>query len=282
MPTWLNINPHSGGGRTRKMQEFADVKDFPDGEWLRTRPVGPLVSVCYHWIRAHGSKGGLLFPKICLNFDPLDGSFSENRYDENHRLISGCPWCDSPFSPFPEYWSNFIIRDLQDNPPNKRLPLFPEERQPAELLGVQCRFKTKGSKSWTPVRASRITQKLARKLQSLTRLNVHTNPKTGATKSFDLSHPRRGMDVLIYHDVSANRYDAQRGDQTQLTEEEQRYLWQPIDCLKPDKFQQAVRDYNALRPNFITPHHLQGDEPEEQPKHRQPFRRRNFWDRDDD
>jgi hypothetical protein len=162
--------------------------------------------------------------KACLNCDPIDGTFRENEY--NKRLISGCPYCDSPFPSIPVYWSNFIDRLLQDDRPcHRSKPLLPEERQRQELLGYECRFKVKGSKTWTPIRAGRITPKLAEKLHNLVKLNFHCHPRTGQKKYFSLSCPRYGMDIAIYHDRSPPpRYDAQRGEQIPLTEEEQNHL----------------------------------------------------------
>jgi hypothetical protein len=81
-------------------------------------PIGPVISIAYHWLTVSINRTRVTFPKACLNYDPIDGTFRENEH--NKRLISGCPYCDSPFPPIPVYWSNFIGRLLQDDRPYRR------------------------------------------------------------------------------------------------------------------------------------------------------------------
>jgi hypothetical protein len=289
----LNVNTPS---KTPKMQQYCDCIEWPDGEWRRVRPIGPVISIAYHWLTVSINGNRVTFPKACLNYDPTDGIFRENEY--NKRLISGCPYCDSPFPPIPVYWSNFIDRLLQDDRPYHRSKPLPEERQRQDFLGYECRFKIKGSKTWTPIRAGRITPKLAEKLHNLVKLNYH--PRTGQKKCFSLSHPRYGVDIAIYHDRGPPaRYDAQRGEQVPLTEREQNYLWQNIACLKPEKFEVATQAYQTLKSKLIVPpdyqdmdqtdrDHADNDDQDnysvERGRRKQPRRpyRRPFWNYDDD
>jgi hypothetical protein len=113
---WVALNVDTPS-KTPKMQQYCDCIKWPDGEWRRVRPIDPVISIAYHWLIAFINRSRVTFPKACLNYDPIDGTFRQNEHQNEHneRLISGCPYCDSPFSPIPVYWSNFIDRLLQDD-----------------------------------------------------------------------------------------------------------------------------------------------------------------------
>jgi hypothetical protein len=116
----------------------------------------------------------------------------------------------------------------------------------------------------------------------------------------NLSHPRYGMHIAIYHDRGPpTRYGAQRGERVPLTEKEQNYLRQNIACLKSEKFEVAIQACQILRSEVIVPrdyqdidqtdrdHESNGDEDNysiERERQQQPKRpyRRPFWKYDDD
>ena len=130
---------------------------------------------------------------------------------------------------------------------------LPEERQPKKLLGKRCRFKGKGSQTWTPIRVGRVTPKLADRLENLVHLNRHANPKNPAQwKCFSLSHPRYGTDVLIRCDRGPPVvYDCQKDEATELTDAELKYLWWNLDCLRPELFADAMRSFHSLKHRLI-------------------------------
>ena len=110
MLDWRSFKPKSQ--KTPRMEQYEDVIEWPNGEWKRVRPIGPPIGVANHWLVIRTKSGTATFPKMCLNYNPYTGSFNTNRY-KNNRLVQGCPYCDSPFPAFVDYFSNFIDRDLQ-------------------------------------------------------------------------------------------------------------------------------------------------------------------------
>jgi hypothetical protein len=189
---------------------------------------------------------------MCLNYNPYTGSFDQNRY-KNNKLAQGCPYCENHLPVSVDCFSNFIDRDLQRFKPAIRPKPLPEERQPKKLLEKRCRFKVKGSPTWTPIRVGRITPKLADRLENLVQLNRHANPKNPPQwKCFSLSHPRYGTDVLIRCDRGPPVvYDCQKDETTELTDTELKYLWWNLDCLRPELFADAMRSFHSLKHRLI-------------------------------
>jgi hypothetical protein len=236
------------------MSDFCDTIEWPDGKEKIVRPIGPIIGYAYHWLSIYTKTfSKATFPKLCLNFDQSTGTYKSNKYHKG-RLISGCPYCGSPFRPHITFYSNFIDRDLEFHHPPKLVRPLPEEQQRQELLGVPCYFKVKNSSTWTPIKAGKITSGLERQLQSVAYMNRHENPNNpGEFKRFSLSHPRRGMDVIIRMDKGPPvRYECRKYESSQLTKQELKYLWQPIHSVRGESFADAIRSYQSLQPRFIT------------------------------
>jgi hypothetical protein len=221
--------------RAPKPDELVDVLKFPSNEWISMRPVGPAVSYGIHWVETKNKEGKKTsFPVVCLAYN----ADTEER-DSTHE----CPWCDAEnelirFSQ--DYYSNFIIRSLQEEEPSKKVKPSKEE--------AESGFKTKGSKVWTPARAVRMTRSLVRELKKLGALNRHKDKKTGEKKAFPLSHPKYGCDINVMYDPNektpAKKYSVQLGEKTPLTEEEQEYLlWNIESLMKPKKLKEANADF---------------------------------------
>jgi hypothetical protein len=124
----------------------------------------------------------------------------------------------------------------------------------ADLLGYECYVKTPGGDTWTPVKASNIGSTLAEKFKALVQLNKHKIK--GVTKTFDLSHPKYGMDINIRYDADAAgaaRHDAQKEEKTALTDEEKAYLLQDIkivDKLIPSEEESRER-WDAVKDRVV-------------------------------
>ena len=43
MADWTSFKP--GSQKTPRMEQYADVIEWPNGEWKRVRPIGPLIGV---------------------------------------------------------------------------------------------------------------------------------------------------------------------------------------------------------------------------------------------
>lgn len=207
-----------------RADDIVDVLKLPDGEWLSTRAVGPVVSVGGHWVQVEPpvkDKKTKAFWAPCLAFDPKT---------EERDSTKTCPWCaDSTgwVRSALDYWQNFIVRSLEEDKPAKEKEHSKKERKTG--------FKEKGTKSWTPVRAMRIPPGFMRDMKKASSLNRHLNKKTGQKKAYPLSHEKCGVDLELQYDSSASAakmYSLSKGEKrTPLNEEQQEYLLQPIELL---------------------------------------------------
>lgn len=223
------------GNKAPRVDELTDLLKLPPNEWITLRFVGPTVSYGIHWIKTKKQDGKeTSFPAVCLSYDP------ETEETDSTRE---CPWCDAENELIrfgPEYYSNAIVRSLQEDEPSKKSKPTEEE--------AESGFKKKGSKTWTPVRAVRLTRTLVRELKKLGALNRVKDKKSGETKAYPLSHPKYGCDINIMYDPNektpAKKYMVQKGERTALTEDEQEYLMQPIEDLqKPDSLKEANKSF---------------------------------------
>lgn len=218
-------------------EEIVDIQSFPDGEWLQVRFVGSPVGYAQWWIEILTKKGVINIPKTALNFDSDTFAF-DSTIEDPYENISNKKTRSI------RYYSNAIIRDLQEDEPKKK----PKWSKTEKKSGV----KDKGSKSWTPVRVLQIPNSLAQDLQKLTALNRVKSTKKGktATQSYELSDPKYGCDVFIMYDSSATgnkMYSCQKGERSPLTEEELEYLVYPLTgIMKPEPYEIAVKEAAAL------------------------------------
>jgi hypothetical protein len=219
-----------------RISDVVDVFEFPHKEWARMRFVGPLVSYGTHWIETKKKNGEKTsFPKQCLAYDPDTEERDSTKF---------CPWCaadDERIRFAPEFYSNAIIRDIEeDGPGKKNTDPTKKERKTG--------FKTKGSKSWTPVRAVRLTGGNVSTLKTLGGLNRHKSKKTGEKKAYPVSHEKYGCDVSIMLDKKekspGKKYTIQKGDPSPINEEQSEYLlYQIEDMIKPDSKEDAKKEY---------------------------------------
>jgi hypothetical protein len=223
------------GNKAPRVDELTDLLKLPPSEWITLRFVGPTVSYGIHWIKTKKQDGKeTSFPAVCLSYDP------ETEETDSTRE---CPWCDAESELIrfgPEYYSNAIVRSLQEDEPSKKQKHTEEEKESG--------FKKKGSKSWTPIRAVRLTRTLVRELKKLGALNRVKDKKSGETKAYPLSHPKYGCDINIMYDPNektpAKKYMVQKGERTALSDEEQEYLMQPIEDLqKPDSLKESNKSF---------------------------------------
>jgi hypothetical protein len=154
-----------------RADELVDVLPGAPKEWQTLRFVGPLVAVGGHWLNTeppHPTKKTKAFYKACLAFNP--------ETEERDSTVE-CPYCKDEsgwIRPDLVYWQNAIVRKLEEDAPEKRGRLTEKEEETG--------FKQKGSRAWTPVRATRITTGTVRELKKLGTLNRHTS-KSGVRAS---------------------------------------------------------------------------------------------------
>lgn len=230
--------------RDPRPDEIVDMFKFPPNEWVQLRFVGPIFAYGKHWIESRSKEGKTIkFPKTCVSFDPQT---------EDHDSTKSCAYCEADderirFSK--EYFTNAIIRSVQEDEPSKKgTPSKSEDK-----TGI----KTKGSKTWTPARGVRLTSTLIRELKKIGALNRHKDKKTGEKKGFDLSNPKYGCDVSIMYDpdakLAANAYSIQKGDHSPLTEEEQEYLlWDLSALMSPETPKEAKKEVERWSERMAT------------------------------
>ena len=247
----------SNAEKAPRVDEIVDLLKLPSAEWVQLRFVGPVVAYGIHWIETVKKDGKTVakFTKPCLSFD------SET---EEHDSTKSCPWCkaagdsEEKISTSKEYYSNVIVRTLQEDEPSKKAKLSSKEQE----LG----FKEKGSKAWTPVRAIRLTSSVVRELKKLSGLNRHVDKKTGEKKPFPLSHPKYGCDIEIMFDPNektpAKKYTIQKGDKSYVSEDEANYLmWNVETLMTPEEEDEALAEYKNWAKRNLSKDDDEHDEP---------------------
>ncbi len=233
--TFSDTKARTGGDKAPRIDELVDLFTWPKkASWVRVRLVGPVTSYAHHWINITTKDGNeIQVPKQCLSYDAEE---------ETRDSTKKCPYCafDKEQAKFQSYYyTNAIIRDLQDDEPAKKRITKEEEK-----TGI----KDMDSESWTPVRVLRIPPGLAAKLQSLSELNKH-GPKDNK-KAFPLSHEKYGMDISLRYDskaAGADKYQVQKEERTALTDEEQEFLMYNIeDLISPEELSVAKAEYKQL------------------------------------
>jgi hypothetical protein len=248
MASFDDVNPMRGNKMPR-VEEQAAVLELPADEFVKGRFVGPVMSVALYWfdiLKKDGTKTKI--PRVCLDYDPT----------KQAMVRDICPYRASGKGQLAQsYYTNFLVRDLQDAMPRKKnlvLPSGNEKKKKVLLDDFECHIKNFDTKSWTPYRLLRLTATLAEKAINLKNLNVHK--VKGVAKKFSIAHPKYGMDVNVMYSpkaAGAAKYDLQREDRTALTEEEMNYLFQPLDIssLKPFSLKDAKKDWEDLKKVII-------------------------------
>jgi hypothetical protein len=220
--------------------ELVDVLPSNPKEWQTLRYVGPLAAVGGHWLnleKPNPKKKTKAFYKPCRAFNPETEERDSTVY---------CPYCEDESGWIRNdliYWQNAIVRSLEEDAPAKRGKLTEKEKETG--------FKEKGSKAWTPARASRLTPGTVRELKKLSKLNRQTDKKTGEKKSWPLTHKRYGMDVEMMYDpdeAPAKKYSVQKGEKTRLNEEQREYLlWDVEHMVTTETKKEAKAEYERWK-----------------------------------
>lgn len=248
------IKPKSGNKDSLKLHEVIEMHKWPDDKWSVVRFLEtPIISVKRHWINivAGKEKKLITIPRYCLAHNILNEH--EPRLDKKGKPVK-CPYCDlvhgrddnaSARAEF-FYLANAIIREIQEDEPRKKSPPTKEEKASG--------FKDIRSKTWTPVRACRITSSVALRIQELSEGNTVKDKKTGKKVAYDVTHPKHGIDIRIKYKPKAagtDKYSADADERSPLSEEEKGYLiWDLsdnlLDATGRTTFEQAVEDFKRM------------------------------------
>ncbi len=215
-----NLKPSIGNADTLRLDEVVEMMRFPDNEDLTIRFLdSPVMPVRQHWIKilAGKEKREIKIPKYCIAFDP------ENEDTPKEGVV--CPYCslsggkDGTVQTSTFYLANAIIREIQEDEPNKKRPYTSAEKKTG--------FKDIKSKSWTPVRVVRLPSTVVARLQELGERNKVLNKKTKKKTCYDVTHAKFGCDVVVRYKPKApgtDKYSVDIESKTSITEEEEKYL----------------------------------------------------------
>lgn len=190
----------------KKFDSELDFHNFSEDSHTQLRLVGKVFSVKLHWvptIRKDGSRAQ--FPKLCLH---------------NDEDAESCPYCKIGLATNTRYFTNAIIRDLEESRPRKA------------KFDKNARFKKKGDDNWTPIRVVSFPASVMQKIlnfKSLTKVKTSEGLKT-----YHVSDVKYGRDLNIMLDSSgtgSGRYDVQREQVSALEGEERYYLQYDIDSV---------------------------------------------------
>jgi hypothetical protein len=230
--------------RQVRLNETAQVLEFPPDSYVKMRLIGPLFSIVYYWFKIKTKNGKIVdIPKICLDYDPIKQKF----------ISDVCPFRASGKGRMQQiFYSNAIIRELQESQPRKLAkPSKNELKKRALIPGGEKEYhiKEQGSSTWTPVRLVKITATTMDKLVKLGKSNSHET-KNGK-KTFSLAHPVYGRDIAISFDPNAKgtaMYDLQKENRSKISPKEQEYLMQPFftDAIKPMELKDAQAEMKRI------------------------------------
>lgn len=251
--SWSKTKAPSRGREKFKIEEYVDLHKFTDRRWDQLRFVGPVTSIAQHWFDIRTKDGKkVTIPKACLNWNGDTESFDSN----------GCPYCshDATKRVDISYYTNAIIRSIQDDEPRKKFPPVKDEKKVVNLgtkkEPFEAKLKSKDSRTWTPVRIVRIVPSLARQIADVP--NRRTIKKKGreVEKDMEISHPRYGKDVEVKFDNSQSgtgKYQARGAKKSKLTEEELAYLVYPLDFHERavETLEQATNEFKELKKRIV-------------------------------
>jgi hypothetical protein len=128
-------------------------------EWTVIRLIGEMRSVYEHWIPILINGRRVSIPKLGLDWD-----------SERHRRTDDiCPYSEAGLEGRPVYYSNAIVRSLQ---------------------------QAKATEAEKSVRRSKIPPRFHKHLSNLTGLNRKVT-KSGTHVCYDLAHPVFGWDIQV-------------------------------------------------------------------------------------
>ena len=256
--SWAKTKAPSRGREKFKIDEYVDLHKFTDRRWDQLRFIGPVTSIAQHWFDIRTKDGKkVTIPKSCLNWNGDREDFDAN----------GCPYCEHGLRVDISYYTNAIVRSIQDDEPKKKFPPVKDEQKVGNLgwkkEPVGAKLKSKGSRTWTPVRIVRIVPSLARQIADVP--NRRTIKKKGreVEKDMDISNPRYGRDVEVKFDNSQSgtgKYQVRAAKKSKMTEEELEYLVYPLDYHERavETPEQAMKEFKELKAR-IAPRDGEGD-----------------------
>jgi len=249
--SWAKTKAPSRGREKFKIDEYVDLHKFTDRRWDQLRFLGPVASIAQHWFDIRTKDGKkVTIPKSCLNWNGDREDFDAN----------GCPYCEHGLRVDVSYYTNAIVRSIQDDEPKKKFPPVKDEKKVVNLGSkkdpFEAKLKSKDSRTWTPVRVIRIVPSLARSIADVP--NMRTIKKKGREieKAMDISNPRYGRDVEIKFDNSqsgSGKYQVRAAKKSKLTEEELEYLIYPLDYHERavETLEQAVKEFKELKKRIV-------------------------------
>lgn len=191
-----------------KYDKDFDRFSFPDGDWAQIRLIGNVYDYNVHWVPAVKKQNESLtaYPMPCR---------------KNIDSKKPCPLCQAGIKRQTVYLSNAIIRDLQEDKP---------ERIKGPPAGTE--FRKAGDKWWSPVRVIQFPFGVAQSIKNISALNK-AKTKDGI-KVFSLEHPKYGRDLNILLDKNqsgSGMYNIQKEDKSPLSDEEKEYLLYNLELI---------------------------------------------------
>jgi hypothetical protein len=238
----------TGRSNKPKVSDKIEIYEIPPKKWVTLRLHGPTFSYCTYWVRVKKKDGKWTkFPVDSPSYDPKTQDFDTTKYDPwielwKRQQSDGTKKEDQLIQVDTKFYIDAISRAAQKNEPRSK----PGHSKSEKKTG----FKEKGSDSWTPNVALRLPGGAVEKVKKVSGMNTVTSSKTGATRSYPVSHEKYGCDIRIYYDpdaAPANKYEVQFVDKkTPLDEEELAYLkWDLSDLANEATEQEVRRDFEG-------------------------------------
>jgi len=183
------------------------------GRWTVVRLIGEMISVYEFWIPIVTQTGRRTrVRKLCLDWDAATKSRQ-----------GSCPYCKAGLHGRPMYYSNAIIRQLQD-------------------------AETGAADDASPVRVLKIPPRLHQGLSSLASLNKRRSKTDGQCKQYDLAHAKFGRDVRVKINpaTSYSYYKLEPREPSRLSAEERAYPPVPL-VIEPESPQRAKAAWKQLK-----------------------------------
>jgi len=187
--------------------------------WTVVRLIGEMISVYEFWIPVVTQTGRRTrVRKLCLDWDAA-----------SHEHAGTCPYCEAGLRGRLVYYSNAVIRQLQDG-------------------------DTGAAEGASPVRVLKIPPRLHQGLNSLASLNKRQSKTDGRWKQYDLAHPKYGRDVRIKINpaTSYSYYQLEPRERCRLTAEESAYPLVPL-AIQPESAERAKIAWKQLKKKIIVP-----------------------------
>jgi hypothetical protein len=223
------------------LSNLVDMRLLKDSSETVLRLFGSIAEYPQHWFEFKNPKSSqkTRFSKYCLAY---------NTETHKHDPSIPCPYCQAQFKVTMSYFTNAIIRDLQDNQPATLAEWTKSEKE--------TYFKEKGSTSWTPVRVVQLPLSVISQIQRIK--NFGTDPVTKKRIIYPIADEQFGCDIIVSYDERApslqQRYYVQKGDSTPLTEEEQSYLVYDIFSRIPlDSYTTAHTELKTMIKHLVIP-----------------------------